>query len=196
MSKGEDTRQSILEKGFRLASTYGLEGLSIGQLAKEVGMSKSGLFAHFQSKENMQLAVLESAVSLFIEKVMTPSLHAQRGVPRIRALFENLLGWHEAAGNPGGCIFISAAAEFDDKPGPIKDLLQKSQWELIQSIARMAEGAIAQGHFQKDVDPKQFAFDTYSLILGFHHFHRLLDDPEASKKLANAFEELMSRYLS
>ena len=121
--KGERTRAAILDHALAAASERGLEGLSIGGLAKEAGLSKSGLFAHFSSKENLQIQVLETAVHRFVETVISPALRERRGIPRIRALFDNWLGWDRDAGLPGGCIFISTANELDDRPGPVRDRL-------------------------------------------------------------------------
>lgn len=192
MSKGQQTKDEILRQAFRLASLKGLDGLSIGSLAKEVGMSKSGLFAHFNSKENLQIDVLQWLSEKFVADVIAPAVKAPRGEPRLRTLFKNWLAWHDNLKVPGGCVFISAASEFDDQPGLVKEHLQASQSGLIDSIARMARGAIEEGHFRADLDADQFAFELYSLILGYHHYKRLLGDADAHSKLETAFERKMS----
>src|SRR5688500_16378593 len=120
-TKGEQTRAAILDEALRIASKLGLEGLTIGSLADATGMSKSGLFAHFGSREDLQLAVLEHAAQLYGEKVFVPVLKIERGLPRLGALFERWLDWTLESGLPGGCIMISAAVEYDDRPGPIRD---------------------------------------------------------------------------
>lgn len=196
MKKGSKTRGEILAAAFHLASTHGLSGLTIGELAKQVGMSKSGLFAHFRSKERLQLAVLEWVSELFVANVLSPSLKAERGEPRIRYFFQTWLDWHNRLAGPGGCIFVSAASEFDDQPGAIKQHLAKQQMQLFRSIERMAAAAVEERHFRQNSDPKQFTFQYYSLFLGYHHCKRLLEDPEAAKRLKLSFEELMQTYLA
>src|SRR5678815_2922243 len=120
MAKGEQTRQAILARAFELAKTVGLSGLSIGRLAEDTGLSKSGLFAHFGSKEALEIAVIEEAARQFVELVVTPALRQPRGEPRVRALFERWLLWGE---RPGGCFFVSAVAELDDRHGPPRDVM-------------------------------------------------------------------------
>ncbi len=194
MAKSDKTKEEILQQAFRLASVVGLEGLTIGSLAKEVGMSKSGLFAHFQSKENLQLAVLQSAADRFVKEVLGPALKVERGLPRLKALFTNWLHWHNKCAHPGGCIFVSAASEFDDQPGAIKDFLQESQNNLLASVSQVAQTAIDEGHFSNKRSSKQFAFDFFSLLLGYHHYHRLLEDPESLSCLQTAVQDLLTRY--
>ncbi|MEO5762114.1 MAG: TetR/AcrR family transcriptional regulator, partial [Vicinamibacteria bacterium] len=118
LSKGETTRAAILDAALATASRVGFEALSIGELAKEVGLSKSGLFAHFTSKEDLQIEVVKKAISKFVELVVTPSLKQPRGEPRVRAMFENWFDWSRASELPGGCLFIAASSELDDRPGP------------------------------------------------------------------------------
>ncbi|MCB0346291.1 MAG: TetR/AcrR family transcriptional regulator [Bdellovibrionales bacterium] len=175
-------------QAFKAASMLGLDGLSIGTLAKQVGMSKSGLFAHFRSKENLQLEVLQWITEMFTQDVIVPALKVPRGEPRLRALLENWMNWHESKKVPGGCVIISAASEFDDQPGHVKDFLQASHTRLVETLARVFRGGIEEGHFRADIDPEQFAFELYSLILGFHHYTRLLGDPNAKDRLKAAYE--------
>ncbi len=192
MSKGEETRAAILEEAFARASRLGLEGLSIGSLAGEVGMSKSGLFAHFQSKEELQLQVLETAAGLFVDTVVTPALKEPRGEPRLRALFERWMAWEGAPFQPGGCIFIATANELDDRPGPLRERLVGYQRDWLESLATAARITIEEGHFRADVDPEQFAYDLYAVILAYHHFSRLLRDPTAEDRALRAFESLLA----
>ncbi len=194
MKKGAKTKNEILAAAFRLASMKGLNGLTIGALATEVGMSKSGLFAHFRSKEKLQLQVLEWVSERFVEKVLTPSLKESRGEPRIRAFFQTWLYWHNRFAGPGGCIFISAASEYDDRPGVIRDFLFEQQAQLFSSIERMVQAAIEESHFHAKTDPKQFTYQYYSLFLGYHHFNRLIEDPAATTRLEQAFEDLLRSY--
>lgn len=191
MSKGEETRTAILDQALAETSRLGLEGLSIGSLARECGMSKSGLFAHFGSKEDLQLQVLGTAVERFAEAVVRPALGRARGEPRVRALFENWLAWAEASFLPGGCVFISAANELDDRPGPLRDLLVASQEQWLAVIARAARIAQEEGHFRADLDADQLAYEMYAIALAYHHFRRLLRDPGARERARQAFEDLL-----
>ncbi len=191
MNKGLETRNTILNKALALASASGLEGLSIGALAKEVGLSKSGLFGHFDSKQNLQLQVIEAAVELFIARVIAPSLREPRGVSRLRALFENWLMWERDPALPGGCLFISAANELDDRPGPVRDLLVAYQRDWIEVLAGAATIAVAEGELRADLDSEQFAYDFYSIALAYHHFSRLLRDRGALDRARRAFEHLL-----
>lgn len=191
MSKGEQTRVAILETALGAASTVGLSGLSIGDLAGELGMSKSGLFAHFESKENLQLEVLRTGVGHFIDTVVAPSLRQPRGEPRVRALFDNWFDWSSQSTLPGGCLFISAASEFDDQPGAIREYLVATQRDWLATLSHAAEIAVNEGHFRKDLDPEQFAHDLYSILLAFHHFSRLLRAPDARVRALRSFEQLI-----
>ncbi|HWO11575.1 MAG TPA: TetR/AcrR family transcriptional regulator, partial [Polyangiaceae bacterium] len=119
-SKGEATRARIVQRALELAARVGLEGISIGELAQDLGLSKSGLFAHFGSKEQLQLDVLDLAAELFRASVFDPALRAQRGEAKVVRLFENLLAWVHDRGQPGGCIFLAGAFEWDDVPGPVR----------------------------------------------------------------------------
>src|SRR5678815_2314775 len=123
MRKGEVTRQAILERAAQLASVDGLRGLSIGRLAEDLKLSKSGLFAHVRSKEGLDQLVVELAGERFVEAVVKPALAAPRGEPRLRAIFEQWLRWPQRSGLPGGCFFVAAAAELDDRPSPARDRL-------------------------------------------------------------------------
>src|SRR5262245_48580748 len=138
MTKGEDTRRSVLSAGLRMASRTGLDAVTIGELASDVGMSKSGLFAHFASKENLQIAILEEAQQRFVEYVIAPALKQARGEPRVRALWENWLAWPQRDFQPGGCIFVQASVELDDKPGIVRDALVASQKDWLETLAQAA----------------------------------------------------------
>lgn len=191
MSKGETTRAAILDVALARASKVGLGALSIGELAKEVGLSKSGLFAHFASKEDLQIDVVHKAIARFIELVITPALKQPRGEPRVRALFENWFEWARASELPGGCLFIAAASELDDQPGPLRDLLLASQKDWLGVLAQAARVAIDEGHFKADVDPEQFAWQLDSFILGYHHSARLFRSKDAEKRARRAFDSLI-----
>jgi len=190
MSKGEETRLAILDRAVRLASEVGLTGISIGKLAEALGMSKSGLFAHFQSKETLQLQVLGRASHVFVQEVVRPALAAPRGEPRLSALFELWLAWTKTSTLPGGCLFVAAAAELDDRPGPVRDRLVSLQRDWLDLMANVARTAVGEGHFRADVDTEQFAHDLYAVMLGYHHAARLLRDPKADERARAGFERL------
>jgi AcrR family transcriptional regulator len=192
VSKGEGTRDRILDRALRLASRDGLAGLSIGVLATDLGLSKSGLFAHFGSKEDLQLAVLEEAATRFTETVMRPAFRAPRGEPRIHRLFENWMSWIGDPATPGGCVFLAAATELDDREGRPRDFLVGSQRQLVASLARSARMAVEEGHFAARLDAEQFAFDLYALLFACSHWKRLLRDPKAETRARTAFERLLS----
>lgn len=192
MGKGEQTRDAILERAIRLASQVGLEGLTIGRLAGALDLSKSGLFAHFASKEALQVQTLERAGEQFVEVVVRPALAEPRGEPRLRALFERWLRWPELVPQPGGCLFVQAAAELDDRPGPARDLLVALQREWLAALATAVRSARAEGHFRRDVDPEQVAFELLGIMLSTHHAARLLRDPKAAARARRAFERLLA----
>ncbi len=193
MSKGEATRTAILDRATALASEVGLEGLTIGSLADDLGLSKSGLFAHFRSKEALQIQVLEHIAARFVDNVIRPALKAPRGEPRLRALFELLLEWPTRNELPGGCPLVSAVSELDSRPGPARDLLVRQQRDWLDTIATVVRTALAEGHFRKEVDPEQFAYELYGIEFAYHHALRLLEDPKASRRARAAFEALMER---
>jgi AcrR family transcriptional regulator len=193
-SKGEQTRTAILDAALAIASKLGLEGLTIGSLADATGMSKSGLFAHFGSREELQLAVLEHAAQKYGEIVFMPALKVARGVPRLRALFERWLDWTIESGLPGGCIMISAAAEYDDRPGPIRDAVIANQRRGSAISEKAVRLAIEEGHLRADTDPEQIAFEMLGIVLANHNHRRLLGDKEARKRALTAFDELVARH--
>jgi AcrR family transcriptional regulator len=192
MAKGEDTKLIVLEAGLDMASQLGLECVTIGNLAKTTNMSKSGVFAHFQSKENLQIEILHYAARLFSEGVIIPALKIKAGTPRIRSLVDNWIQW--ASELTGGCIFVSASADFSDRPGKVKDVLLHQQKEWINCLKRIAQSAVQVGDFRRDIDDDQFAFDLYSLLLGFHLYYNLLDDAEIRKRQETALVRLLDSY--
>jgi AcrR family transcriptional regulator len=194
LSKGEQTRTAILDEALRISSKLGLEGLTIGSLADATGMSKSGLFAHFGSREDLQLAVLEHAAQRYGEMVFVPVLKIERGLPRLRALFERWLDWALESGLPGGCIMISAAAEYDDRPGPIRDAVIANQHRGNAITQKAVRLAIEEGHLAPDTDPEQISFEMLGIVLASHNHRRLLGDKEARKRALTAFDQLISRH--
>ena len=189
MSKGDDTRQAILGRAFELASVIGVTGLTIGRLAEEMGLSKSGLFAHFGSKEALDVAVVEEASRQFVQEVMVPALREPRGEPRVRALFDRWLVWGQ---RPGGCFFVGASAELDDRVGPSRDALARADKDWLDELAKAARIAVREGHFAATLDPDQFAFELNAIMLGFHQFHRFLREPEALARTRRAFDRLVA----
>jgi AcrR family transcriptional regulator len=192
MTKGEETKQAIVDEALELVSTVGLEKLTIGALAGATGMSKSGLFAHFRSKEQLQLQVLAEARERFVEIVIAPALKKPRGEARLRAMFESTMKqWEHDL--PGGCIFHAVSAELDDQPGPARDYLVETQRDYADTLRRAAEIAIEEGQFRKDLDLDQFVFELGSITAAYHHFGRLLGDPNAEQRAHNMFEGLLAR---
>jgi len=190
VNKGEQTRTVILDEAVGLASQVGFNALTIGQLAERTGMSKSGLFAHFRSKEALQLATLERGRERFTDLVIRPTLAAPRGVARVRALLDNWLLW-ETQALEGGCIFVSGSIEFDDQPGPVRDAFVRSQLDWAEFIETVAGTAISEGDFRADLDTEQFAFVLQGLIYAFHHASRLLGDPKALDHTRTGLDQLL-----
>ena len=191
MSKGETTRDRIVDRASRLASRDGLDGISIGGLATELGLSKSGLFAHFGSKEELQLEILKAGADRFERKVMAPAFRAPRGEPRVRQLFDNWLQWIQDGSSPGGCVLLAAATELDDREGRPRDLLVGLLRQLQTTLTKTARLAVEAGHFRPDLDCAQFAFELFSLLLGHSHFRRLLRDPRSESRTRTAFQRLL-----
>jgi AcrR family transcriptional regulator len=189
--KGADTRHAILDHAADLASKVGLGGLTIGVLADDLKLSKSGLFAHFRSKEALQIQVLDHAAEQFVETVVRPALAEPRGEARMRAIFERWLAWDKAGVLPGGCLFVAAATELDDRPGPVRDRLVELQREWIQVITVSFRRGIEAGRFRRDADAPQFAQDLYGIMLAFHHAARLLGDRRAEARARRAFDALL-----
>jgi AcrR family transcriptional regulator len=192
MSKGTETKARILDRAFRLASRDGLKGLTLGPLASELGLSKSGLFAHFRSKEDLQIEVLQQASARFADAVVRPAIRAPRGLPRVKRLFENWLQWLNDPGMPGGCIFVAAGAELDDQEGKPREFLVSTQKQLSDTIAKAARLAIQEGHFRSDLDCEQFAFEAYGIALGYHHYKRLLRESRPEARARAAYERLIA----
>ena len=190
-SKGEQTREAILAHALGLATRIGFEGLTIGRLAEDLRMSKSGLFAHFRSKEALQLDILRMAGGRMIDSVVKPALAAPRGEPRVRALFERWLAWEQSPSLPGGCPFMAASFELDDRPGPVRDFVVQNLRDWMDTLAGAARIAVQEGHFRADLDCEQFAHDCQGIGLAFVHASRLMRDPKAHARAARAFESLL-----
>ena len=188
--KGEHTRQVILQRAFALAAQGSLAAVSIGRLAEETGLSKSGLFAHFGSKEALDVAIVGWATDQFVREVVAPSLRAPRGEPRVRALIDRWVEWGQ---RPGGCFFVAAAVELDDQRGPPRDALDQSIRDWLDALATAARIAVDEHHFRADLDPAQFAFEGYGLMLGAHFYLRFLRDPSALVRIRASFDDLIHR---
>lgn len=193
MRKGEQTRSLILGQAVSLASRIGLEGLSIGSLAARLNLSKSGLFAHFGSKEDLQLQTLKQVQLRFEDAVFRPALKVPPGLPRLRAVFSNWLDWLERGDKQrGGCLILAASMEYDDRPGAVRDLLLAGQRELRGALTKMIRLAVDEGHLKSDTDPWQVTFELFGIVLAAHHNQRLLGDPRALERARSAFDRLVA----
>ena len=178
------TRESILARAVDLSSSEGLEGLTIGRLASELGMSKSGLFGHFGSKEELQLATIDAAVRRFVEEVIVPATKEEPGREQLRALCEGYFDYLERRVFPGGCFFAAAAAEFDGRPGPVRDAISGGVSAWLSVLEHQAEVAGAE-------DPEQLAFELHSLALGANSAHQLFGDEDAFSRARAAMRRLL-----
>lgn len=192
-TKGERTREAILDEALRLVSKSGLDGLTIGTLAEATGLSKSGLFAHFGSREDLLLAVLEHGQRQFTDVVFKPALSKPRGIPRLRAMFTNWLEWTESADLPGGCPMIGGAAEFDDRPGAVRDMLAAGQRAWIDTLKRAMQQAIDEGQMPAGTDAEQLTFELFGIALVVHHHRRLLGYQKARARALTALERVLRR---
>ena len=193
ISKAEQTKATIIDAALRLASQIGLEGLSIGAIAEVTQMSKSGVFAHFGSREELQISVVREYFSRFERDVFTPTLALPRGLPRLRGMFAN---WtvqvaHEIQ---SGCIFISGAVEFDDRSGPVRDALEQSMKTWLAAVRRSVALAVEEAHFSPEADPKQVVFEIHGLILALHYEARFFKSPRSMDRAKTGFENLLKRY--
>lgn len=186
--KGERTRQSILERAVDLASLEGLEGLTIGRLADDLNMSKSGLFAHFGSKEDLQLATIEAAAQRYIREIFRPALEQPRGFPRLMAICDSWLSYIRRGVFPGGCFFAAASFEFDSRPGAVRNTVRRLMDDWIGALEKAVRMAQDEGHLRDDVDPAQLAFELNSLFFGANFAYYLRDDEQALEKARKAVE--------
>lgn len=180
--KGSDTRVSILDRAVDLASVEGLEGLTIGRLAAELRMSKSGLFAHFGSKQELQLATVEAAALRFRDKVIVPSLDAPEGAPRIRAMGDRYLA--QMGDYSGGCFWAATSAEYDDRPGPVRDAIAAALDAWTGELERQARVAGVER-------PERFAFELYALVMGVNSRYRLSGDERVFEYAREALDRLL-----
>lgn len=195
LMKGRQTRAAILDAALALASQMGLEGLSIGALAEVTQMSKSGVFAHFGSREELQISVVREYHAKFADEIFEPSMKAPRGLPRLRAMYDR---WFKRVSVEidAGCIYISGAVEFDDRPGPVRDALVSMVQTWHGALERAIRIAIDEGHLRADTDPQQMLFEVHGLILALHHDARFLRRPGADGRARAGFENVLSHYIA
>lgn len=193
-ARGGRTRQAILKVAVDIASSEGLEGLTIGRLATQLSMSKSGLFAHFGSKEDLQLATIEAARSVFIHEVIRPAFEAQRGMPRLWKLCDVWLSYVQGGVFSGGCFFAAAASEFDSRPGPIRDRIAEIMKEWLGMLRRAVLESQEAGEISKDVDATQLAFEFNSFELGANWAFQLYGDKQAFSRARESILERLRRH--
>jgi len=190
--KGQQTKAAIVEVALGMATHVGLEGLSIGALAEAMHMSKSGVFAHFGSREELQISVVREYHNRFEDEVFTPAMRAPRGLPRLRALFANWMA-RTSVEIDSGCIYISGAVEFDDRPGPVRDALADSVRTWHAAIRQAIAQAKQAGHLRADVDEGQTLFEVHGLILALHYEARFLKSPESIDRAHRGFDHILAR---
>ena len=193
-AQGERTRKAILETAVHIASAEGLEGLTIGRLALALSMSKSGLFAHFGSKEDLQVATVEAARAIFIREVIKPAFEATEGLQRLWRLCDIWLAYVQSGVFRGGCFFAAAAAEFDSRPGPVRDRIAEIMKEWLATLRKAIIEAQQAGQLNKDIDATQLAFEFNSLELGANWAFQLYGDLRAFKRAREAIRERLGRY--
>jgi AcrR family transcriptional regulator len=191
--KGQQTRATILDAALSLASQMGIEGLSLGALAEVTGMSKSGVFAHFGSREELQISVIREYHERFETEVFRPAITEARGLPRLRALFEQWVA-KVATEIDSGCIYISGAVEFDDRPGPVRDALAGMVLLWHGALDRAIRQSVELGHLRLDTDSMQMLFEIHGLILSLHHDARFLRSDGAVDRARVGFERVLQYY--
>ena len=193
LQKGQQTKSVIVDAALGLATHIGLEGLSIGALADVTGMSKSGVFAHFGSREELQISVIREYHNRFEQEVFYPAMSSPRGVARLRAMFDNWMK-RTSIELDSGCIYISGAVEFDDRTGPVRDALANSVLTWLAAIKRAIEQCKECGELQPSVDPEQMLFEIHGLILALHYEARFLRTPGSIKRAVGGFNSILQRY--
>ncbi|MEO7159618.1 MAG: TetR/AcrR family transcriptional regulator [Polaromonas sp.] len=191
--KGQQTKAAIVEAALGLAAHIGLEGLSIGALAEVMHMSKSGVFAHFGSREELQISVVREYHARFEQEVFFPALQEERGLPRLQTLFHNWTN-RTSIEIDSGCIYISGAVEFDDRPGPVRDALADSVRTWLAALYRAVVQAKEAGHLHPDADAQQITFEIHGLILALHHEARFLKTPGSMARANTGFANILARY--
>jgi len=196
-SKGEQTRRIILSRAVTIVSEVGYEGLSIGVLAQETKLSKSGLFAHFKSKEALQLGVIQEVINRFTLRVIQPALATPRGEPRLRILFNKKLEWIRGEAQARGCLLQKASLEYHNRPGhPVRDRVVHAFQDWWELVIRCAQTAIDQGHFRADLDPEQFGYEFDAITMMYQQRQGLMRDDGAEGRAQTALESLIARSIS
>ena len=193
MLKGQQTKAAIVDAALGLATQIGLEGLSIGALAEVTQMSKSGVFAHFGSREELQISVVREYHARFEDEVFYPAMQAERGLPRLHALFANWMK-RTSVEIDSGCIYISGAVEFDDRPGPVRDALASSVHTWLAAMQRAVVSAQDLGHLDVASRPEDILFQIHGLILALHYEARFLKTPGSVERAIRGFEEILARH--
>lgn len=193
-TKGEETRAQILSAAVEQASQGGFESLTIGTLAERTGLSKSGLFAHFGSRQDLQMAALDEAARRFTEAVFLPAMKAPRGLKRMRALFESWITWPSRGGLPGGCPIDAATREYDYRPGPMRDAVHERQALLERELAKTVQLAIDTGELRPDTDTEEVAFSLIGIVLAFYRGKLVRGDEVAARHARAAFERLIAQH--
>ena len=191
MQKYERTHQQLLRHGLGLVSSYGFAGVTLGELAAQAKLSKSGVFAHFGSSEALQLELLQAAAALAGKEVVEPAMQAPPGLPRLRRLFDRWLGWAPRSGLPGGCPFVAATAEFDDVEGAVRDYLLETLGELLSVFQRVIGEAVELKQLGAETDAKALAWQLFGLYSAHHTMQRLMRDQEADAVALQGFETLI-----
>ena len=193
MHKGQQTKAAIVDAALGLATQIGLEGLSIGALAEVMHMSKSGVFAHFGSREELQISVVREYHARFEEEVFFPALKKSRGLPRLQALFQNWMK-RTSVEIDSGCLYIGGAVEFDDRPGLVRDALAESVKIWLAAMHRAVVQAKETRHLRADADEQQMAFEIHGLILALHYEARFLKTPGSIDRANKGFSNIVTRY--
>ena len=193
-SKGEETRAAILAAAVQQASESGFESLTIGSLAEKTGLSKSGLFAHFGSKLELQIAALDEASRLFTEGVMMPAMKAPRGLKRVQAIFDGWIHWPQRASLPGGCPIDAATREYQHQPGTMRDAIVDRQRTLGREIGKAVKMAVETGELRADTDCSQVTFEMFGIILASYRTDLMLGVEEANRRAVVAFDRLIAHY--
>ena len=189
-TKGAATRELILDRAYAIACRDGLEGLSIGDLAQAVGMSKSGVFAHFGSREDLQLAVLDDGGRRFGESVLMPALRSRRGLARLRAIVDGWFDW--VRDNRHGCLVMAAVSEYDARPGALRDRVVALLDRWRSDTARAIQMAVDAGELRADTDARQLGFEIFGIALALHQETRLFDPQQARSFADHAFQRLLA----
>ena len=193
MAKGSRTRSRILGVAVETACTHGINGLNLQPLADRAGLTKSGLYAHFRSKEALQLATLEHAAGLFQQTVVAPAKTAPPGLPRLRGVFERWLEWPRAAGLPGHCPFFAAAVESDDGDGPVRERLMRLFRDFREVLEQLVASGVRHGHLPAGTVPRQLVHELVALRYAHHWGRDFMRESATTERTATAFAALIAR---